>query len=133
MLRCVHSAREILAANLRHLMTQHPDLNDRTKLARRSGVSPRTIGYMLQSGTGNPTLESMEAVAKAFGKPVWHLFIDFPVVERLSLLDKILRSPAVPDVTLGDTWNANKTAQAPVMAEPLPPLYSVSKPRRRLR
>ena len=133
MLQCVTSARQTLATNLRQLMARHPDLNDRPKLALRSGVSARTIGYMMQSGEGNPTLANIEAVAKAFGKPVWHLLIDSPVIEKLLLLDKILNTTAVPDAALGDTWDATKTNGRKIAAEPPPPPYSPAKKDRKSR
>lgn len=133
MLRCVTSARQVLAQNLRQLMARHPDLYDRDRLASRAGVSPRTIGYMLQSGNGNPTLDSIEAVARAYGKPVWHLLIDSPVIEKLLLLDKILGSKAVPDAALGDQWDATKTNSGIVAAEPAAPEYAPAKKARKLR
>jgi len=133
MLSCMNSARQILAANLRHWMARHPDLNDRPKLASRSGISPRTIGYMMQSGAGNPTLANIEAVAKAFGKPVWHLLIDVPVIEKLLLLDKILNTTAVPDETLGDKWDATKNSGHHVAAEPSTPAYLPAKKARKPR
>ncbi len=68
-------AREILNSNLRALMAAHPILKDRKAIKARTGVSPRTIGYMLQPEVGNPTLANLEAVATAFHLDVWELLM----------------------------------------------------------
>lgn len=59
------SIKAVLAQNLNSLMKQHPLLKDRFSLEKRSGVSARTIGSM-KSGKGNPTLENIDAVARAY-------------------------------------------------------------------
>lgn len=133
MLRCVKSARQVLADNLREWMGRHPDLNNRPKLALRAGVSERTIGYMQQPDKGNPTIDSIEAVAKAFSKPAWHLLIDSPHMEKYLLLDKILNTTAVPDAALGDAWDATKTNGTAIAFEPPPPPYAPAKKSRRRR
>lgn len=108
-------ARHILAANLRKLMSKHPVLRDRKAIAARTGISARTVGYMLQSGEGNPTLANIEAVADAFKVPAWRLLTDDENVDKLLLLDKIL-SPRGVDV--GDAWDATKANGAPSVADP---------------
>lgn len=75
MKRKAEGAREILNHNLRGLMAAHPILRDRKALKARTGVSPRTIGYMLQPTQGNPTLANLEAVAGAFHLEVWELLM----------------------------------------------------------
>lgn len=124
MLPRMTSARQILAQNLRTLMSKTPSLDHRDKIAARSGVSPRTVGYMLQSGDGNPTLRNIEAVADAFKVPVWRLLTDSPNVDKLLLLNQILGTAGVPDDVVGDQWNATlqngtRSVQEPRAAYPV--------------
>jgi transcriptional regulator with XRE-family HTH domain len=121
MLPAMQSARQILAQNLRALMSRQPSLDHRDKIAARSGVSARTIGYMLQSGDGNPTLASIEAVALAFRVPVWRLLTDLPDADKLLLLQKILGSDGVSDEHVGDQWNATLQNSSLAAHEPLTP------------
>lgn len=44
-------------------------------LADRAGVSQRTISNLLDPEKHSPTLESVDAVAAAFGLEGWHLII----------------------------------------------------------
>lgn len=101
------NARAILAANLAELMRANPSLNSRKTLGARAGISPRTVGYMMQSGKGNPTLANIEAVAAAFRVPVWQLLADSAGVKRLASIAAILDAPPVPDERLSPAWNAN--------------------------
>ncbi len=126
MLPRMTSARQILADNLRALMSKTPALDHRDKIAARSGISARTVGYMLQSGDGNPTLRNIEAVADAFKVPVWRLLTDSPNVDKLILLNKILGPNAVPDDVVGDQWNATLQNGAPTAQQPRAP-YSVKR------
>jgi transcriptional regulator with XRE-family HTH domain len=68
-------AREVLARKLRALMRDSGKYTDRELLGRAAGISARNVGYMLQK-TGNPTLKSIQAVAKVFGLDAWELLID---------------------------------------------------------
>ena len=124
------SARQILADNLRALMAKHPALDHRNKIAARAGVSPRTIGYMLQSGEGNPTLGNIEAVAQAFKVPVWRLLTDSPNVDKLLLLNKILGGNGVPDEIVGDKWNATLRNGQSSAQDPTPPYTERKKGRK---
>jgi transcriptional regulator with XRE-family HTH domain len=130
MLPGMQSARHILAQNLRALMSKYPSLDHRDKIAARSGVSARTVGYMLQSGEGNPTLASIEAVADAFRVPVWRLLTDSPNVDKLLLLQKILGSDGVSDEYVGDQWNATLQNGTPAAREPPTPYQARKKGRK---
>jgi transcriptional regulator with XRE-family HTH domain len=96
------SAKILLSAHLKLLMASHPALSDRKALSARTGVSERTIGYMLQPDTGNPTLASIESVAKAYGLRAWELLIDRES-EKERLMAKIFGT-AIPDEKLGKDW-----------------------------
>lgn len=124
--RMPKSAHRTLADNLAELMRAHADLDTRKKLAARAGISARSVGYMLQSGRGNPTLGHIEAVANAFRVPVWRLLSDSPTLNRMTRIAEILEMPAIDDSRLGKPWRATDT----VAAEPPPPPYSPSKSKR---
>jgi len=63
---------ETLASNLRHLM----DFSGFTitELVKRSGVSRRTIAYILKA-ENSTSIETAEALAKPFGLEGWHLIM----------------------------------------------------------
>lgn len=115
------SARQVLAANLLELMASHPRLNDRKSVAAAAGVSARTVGYMLQSGRGNPTLANIEAVAAAFRVPVWQLVTDSPTVKKLASIARILDTPGVPDERLAPEWSAPARVEEPTVPYKLNP------------
>lgn len=92
-------AKQVLAETLRSLMARHERLRNRQAIATASGVSDRTVGYMLK-GEGNPTLDNIEAVAARFGLRAWELLIDRDA-ERQRLADFLLgdasrRTPSDP-------------------------------------
>lgn len=62
-----------LAENLHALMRRH-ELTQ-TALAKRAGVSQRTVSNLLDPEKHSPTLESVDAVAAAFGLEGWHLIM----------------------------------------------------------
>lgn len=75
-------ATEVLAANLRRLMQEKPDLDTQVKVAAAAGVNQKTISNCLNPGqrqagkTGrmpSPTLAQVEKIAGAFGLEVWEL------------------------------------------------------------
>lgn len=124
------SAREILAANLGDMMARTPALGTRPLIAAASGVSARTVGYMLQSGRGNPTLGNIELVARAFNVPVWRLLVDSPIIERMLMVSRILEMPGVPDTALGAQWSAAARDTGAAVHEPAPAIYHQQQRRR---
>ncbi|HEX7891445.1 MAG TPA: helix-turn-helix transcriptional regulator [Ramlibacter sp.] len=73
---------EVLAANLRRLMQERPDLNTQVKVGAAAGVNQKTISNCLNPGqrqagktgrTPSPTLAQVEKIAGAFGLEVWEL------------------------------------------------------------
>jgi transcriptional regulator with XRE-family HTH domain len=72
------NTRETVARNLRMLMGLHNPPLDQTELAKRAGVSQKTISNMLdpdRPGISGHNLEKVDQVAKAFGLDAWHLLI----------------------------------------------------------
>jgi len=120
MLISMASAHETLAENLRELMAKHDRLKNRPALAAATGLAPRTIGYMLQSGSGNPTLQAIEAVARAFRVPVWQLLTDSPTVRKLTQIVEILDATPVPDERIPPAFDA-RNHRPPIAAEPPEP------------
>jgi len=106
------NAKILLAAHLKLLMANHHTLTNRTALKVKTGVSERTIGYMLQPDTGNPTLASIESVAKAYGLRAWELLIDRES-EKERLMAKIFGT-AIPDEKLGKDWVADRAVHQSV-------------------
>ncbi len=73
-------AREILAKNIKRLMDHNNPRLTQTDLAKKSGVSQRTISNLLRPDAEiSPTLANVEAVAQSFGLALWHLLVpDLP-------------------------------------------------------
>jgi hypothetical protein len=87
-----YNARDLLAANVRRLMDEHPDKSSPSKLARRcfwpagakqgKRVSERQIRYVLDTRTDSvppvpsPTLDLVIAIGNAFDVPAWQLLVD---------------------------------------------------------
>ena len=78
---------QILADNLRAAMEAHPEVRgNQSALARRAQVRQTNIGYMLnpasraptKSGKSSPTLDSIDAVARALGMQTWQLIYPDP-------------------------------------------------------
>lgn len=64
--------RAALAANIAFLMRAHGW--DQTELAKRSGVSQKTISNLINPQTGiSPKLDVVESVAQAFSLEAWNL------------------------------------------------------------
>jgi transcriptional regulator with XRE-family HTH domain len=93
-------AKSLLSQHLRVLMNTHPRLRDRLSVAKAAGISPRTVGNMLQRGNGNPTLAHIEAVADAFGVRAWELLIDRDH-EKEKLMEKVFAPGPQPDPPSG--------------------------------
>lgn len=53
-------------------MVANPGLNSQQKLSRRTGLGQTTIGR-IRRGEGNATVESLKAIADAFGVTVGYL------------------------------------------------------------
>ncbi len=73
------TARQALASNLSRLMDSTPDLDTGPKLAKRAGISQRSISNMTradQPGTNAPNIDKIEAVAGAFRLEAWQLLCD---------------------------------------------------------
>ena len=64
-------AAKTLAANAKRLLPSG-EPGGREKLAERIGIGDKTLGF-IRGGNGNPTLESIEAVARFLRIPVWQL------------------------------------------------------------
>ncbi|NLZ10864.1 helix-turn-helix domain-containing protein [Neopusillimonas aromaticivorans] len=64
--------RKILADNLTRLLATRDE--SRLSLSRKIGVADGSLGR-IKYGTGNPTLEALENIAKFFRLEVWHLFV----------------------------------------------------------
>jgi len=64
---------EILATNLNRLMENHPVLKSNKALGAREGLSTGTVGRV-RNGEVSPTLETVEAIANAFGVSPMDLF-----------------------------------------------------------
>jgi transcriptional regulator with XRE-family HTH domain len=65
--------RETLARNINALMTRRNMVQH--DLARASGVSQRTVSNLCNPDGPSPTLDSVDAVAAAFGLEGWHLIM----------------------------------------------------------
>ena len=72
-----HQTRITLALNVEYLMDHQPgDPWVQTKLASESGMSQTSISNLLDAeGQHSPTIRTAEAVARAFGLSLWHLFL----------------------------------------------------------
>jgi len=65
--------RTTLAKNLTSLMRRHH--LTQAALAKKAGISQRTISNLLNPDSHSPTLESVDAAAAAFGLEGWHLIM----------------------------------------------------------
>jgi transcriptional regulator with XRE-family HTH domain len=61
-------------------------------LAKRTGVAQTAISYLERSQTKAPTLDTIEAIAKAFGVPAWAMLlgIDSIPVEHIRMLEQVV-------------------------------------------
>lgn len=64
--------RKILQENLKALLATRPETS-RLNLSREMKVADGTLGS-IQYGTGNPTVEILETIARFFGLETWQLF-----------------------------------------------------------
>lgn len=114
----MRSVKEILAENLRRAMDARPDVDTPAKLAKRATwprgskagdhISARQVGYALDARktAPAPTIDFLEAVARALQMQPWELITDNSQTRR-EILDRILSVSAVPDSRLtGSAFDA---------------------------
>lgn len=70
-----HHAAAVAARNLSAWMVAHPLLKTPAAVAKRAGVSERTVRN-IRRGAHSQQLDKLEAVASAFHRPVWELLFD---------------------------------------------------------
>ncbi len=66
--------KKILAANLNALIATHPEFNSNPKVAKRSKVGLGTVGR-IRNAEVSATLDSVAALAEAFGLEPWQLLV----------------------------------------------------------
>lgn len=72
------TTRETIATNLRMLMRNSDPPLSQHELAKKAGVSQKSVSNMLdpsRPGVSAGTLDKLERVAGAFGLTAWHLLI----------------------------------------------------------
>lgn len=69
--------RDILAANLRRLMRQHPELNTLPKITARCGVTNGTLDR-IRRGVVATRVDELAPLARAFGVQPWQLLVPPP-------------------------------------------------------
>ena len=69
--------RQVIAARIRALMAQRPDLDTQVKLARRAGLSQSTVARIL-SADSSATADSLAQLSHAFGTSAASLLLDDP-------------------------------------------------------
>jgi transcriptional regulator with XRE-family HTH domain len=90
------TARAALAKNVQYLM-DHFNIQQ-TPLAKKSGVSQKTISNVLNPEGHQPKLDVVEKIASAFSLAPWHLIMDglpeeiFGNSQMESLIENYLRS-----------------------------------------
>jgi len=75
-------------------------------LARKINVSSRTINLIFDEHSGNPTLSTLESIAKALKIPIWSLlYKDFPFYnkDQLSTISELISTfDTMPNSDLKD-------------------------------
>jgi transcriptional regulator with XRE-family HTH domain len=69
--------RQVIAARMRALMAERPDLDTQVKLARRAGLSQSTVARIL-SADSSATADSLAQLSHAFGTSAASLLLDDP-------------------------------------------------------
>lgn len=72
--------RPVLARNVRRLMDSSADLQTATALGKRSGVGRRTVDRLLKCERA-ATVDTLLAIAKAFGAYPWQLLVEDSLVQ----------------------------------------------------
>lgn len=79
--------KKILSRNVSQLLDTRADTS-RLKLSKQMGVADGTLGR-IKYGTGNPNIETLEAIARFFRVQPWHLLIeDFDIKSLPKLASK---------------------------------------------
>lgn len=90
--------RQVLAHNLRQLMSRHPELKTQKKVGAAAGLPQTGISQMLRPDNPtakSPKLTQVEKVAQAFGLATWQLLLDPQTVGKE--MAELLMRPAVQD------------------------------------
>lgn len=64
----------VLAANLKRLMADHPDLGTQAALSKRCRIAQSTVARILSANQA-AQIDSLEALAKAFRLEPWQLLV----------------------------------------------------------
>jgi hypothetical protein len=108
-----YSARDLLAANVRELMRNRPDLDTSRKLAARcrwpdsagplrrgKPLSERYIRYVLNPTADeqhSPSIDVVTAIATALGTQAWRLLVDDKTLRQYMMGKLFSMEDAVPD------------------------------------
>lgn len=65
----------MLAVNISRLLASHKDINNQTKLAKKSGISQPTISRILSQELV-ASIDTVQRLANAFGLAAWQLLVD---------------------------------------------------------
>lgn len=76
-------------------MDRSPSLTSQTALARASKVAQSYLSRVLR-GESAATVDTIEAIAKAFTCAPWELLVDSEAIRRVAI-ERVLAGPAVPD------------------------------------
>jgi transcriptional regulator with XRE-family HTH domain len=101
------------ARNLRILMGHHQDTQ--TSLAKRSGVSQKTISNMLNPGDeSSPNLANIADIAKAYNLQTWHVLLPDVPKEILinSSIEKFVANYTHADPKTREAWASVAEATA---------------------
>ena len=63
-------------------------LKDRDAIALATGIAPKSVANAM-SGKGNPTIDTIERICRAFRVQPWEMMVDDAAVRR-STLERIL-------------------------------------------
>jgi transcriptional regulator with XRE-family HTH domain len=74
---------EIVTANIKRLMEKTPNLDNQSKLARKSGVAQATIGRILRKEV-SANIDTLDLLAQAFGVAAYCLLSSPEEIERIS-------------------------------------------------
>lgn len=110
------SARQIVAKNLKRLMEESATLDTQAKVAAKSGLTQRAIGYLLNPSTTDmksPKLDTVEKVARAFQLEPWMLLIDQASFGQE--LGKVMLRPPVPDKRLDELGSQPPIGKPPAV------------------
>jgi transcriptional regulator with XRE-family HTH domain len=90
--------KDVLAERVTSLMKRRGVNDEQVSRGTGGAVSARTVLYMRQPDVGNPTIDSLIAVAEYFGIAVWELLFD-PEQDTRKLIDRGLKGRTFSDAT----------------------------------